>query len=124
MVEYDCHGPGLLEIKCPWSHRNLIVSEYLTTMNGSCLYLDGNVIHLIKTHEYFYQVQCQMFVTSRNYGDFFVCATKDSFCESITYDEQFMRSVVQKIDMLYEQLILPEIFSRELKSALLIDFAY
>ena len=93
-------------------------------MNGSCLYLDGNVIHLIKTHEYFYQVQCQMFVTSRNYCDFFVCATKDSFCERITYDEQFMRSVVQKIDMLYEQLILPEIFSRELKSALLIDFAY
>ena len=65
-----------------------------------------------------------MFVTSRNYCDFFVCATKDSFCERITYDEQFMRSVVQKIDMLYEQLILPEIFSRELKSALLIDFAY
>ena len=80
LVECDCHGSGLLEIKCPWSHQNLTVSEY-SAMNGSCLYLDGNVIYLIKTDEYFYQVQCQMFVTNRNYCDFFVCTAKDSFCE-------------------------------------------
>ena len=47
--------------------------------------------------------------------------TKDSFCERITYNEQFMRSVVQKVDILYEQLIVPEIFSRELKNTLLIE---
>ena len=32
-----------------------------------------------------------------------------------------MRNVVQKVDILYKQLILPEIISRELKSTLLIE---
>ena len=62
-----------------------------------------------------------MFVTNRNYCDFFVCTTKDSFCERIRYYEQFMRSVMQKVDILYEQLILPKIFSQELKNTLLIE---
>ena len=119
-VECDCHSPGLLEIKCPWSHQNLTVSKY-SAMNRSCLYLDDNVIHLIKTHEYFYQVQCQMFVRKRNYCAFFVLTIKVSFCERITYDTQFMRSMVQKVDILYKQLILPEIFSRELKNTLFIE---
>ena len=92
-----------------------------SAMNGSCLYLDANVIHLIKTNEYFYQVKCQIFATNRNYCDFFLCTTKDSFCERITYDEVFMRKVVQKVDILYEQLILAEIFSQELKNTLLIE---
>ena len=35
--------------------------------------------------------------------------------------QQFMRSVVQKVDILYEQLIVPEIFLRELKNTLLIE---
>ena len=104
----------------PMVSLKLTMSKY-SVMNGSCLYLDGNVIHLIKTHEYLYQVQCQMFVTNRNYCDFFVCTTKDSFCERIRYDEQFMGSVVQKVDILYEQLILPKIFPRELKNTLLIE---
>ena len=49
LAECDCHGQGLLKIKCPWSHRNLTLSEY-SAMNRSCLYLDGNVIHKNKTH--------------------------------------------------------------------------
>ena len=118
LAECDCHGQGLLKIKWPWSHRNLTLSEY-SAMNRSCLYLDGNVIHKNKAHEYFYQVQCRMFTT--NYCDFFVCTRNDSFCERIKYDEQFMRSMVQKVDILYQQLILPEIFSRELKNTLLIE---
>ena len=101
MAECGYHGPRLLEIECPWSSRNLTVSEY-SALNWSCLYLDGNGIHLIKIHEYFYQVQCQIFAANGNYFDFFVFTTKDSYCERITYDEQFMRSMVQKVDILYE----------------------
>ena len=49
----------------------------------------------------------------------FLCA-QGSFCQRIAYDDQFMRRVMQKVDILYEQLILPEIFSQELKNDLLI----
>ena len=57
---------GLTEI---WLWANI------SGMDGSCLYLDGNVIYFIKAHEYFHQFQCQMFATNRNYCDLLLCTT-------------------------------------------------
>lgn len=64
----DCHGPGLVEIKCPASLIGTIPScdnyEHLEE-------IDGNLA-LKKSSPYYYQVQGQMGVTEKRYCDFFV----------------------------------------------------
>ena len=63
LVDCKCHGAGLLEIKCPWTYRQMSIQEY-AAQKLSCLQIgDNDVVSLKTTHEYFYQIQCQMHVT-------------------------------------------------------------
>ena len=115
LVSCTCHEPGLLEIKCPWTHRGSTITQYATDKK-SCLEMVNNEPRLKRTHMYWYQVQCQMHATKRKWYDFFLCTTKDSFLERVTYNEVFFAANVEKAKVVYEKLIVPEIFTRELKS--------
>ena len=117
LVECLCHTPGLLEIKCPFTYRDMTTHDYSLQPN-SCLQKVDNKISLKHDHSYFYQVQLQMYVVGRFWCDIFICTTKDSFCERINYDERFVEICIQKACVLYEKVILPEIFSRDLFSTL------
>ena len=52
IVWCNCCGEGILEIKCPYAHRNSSISE----INDTCFYLksggNGN-LRLKKSHEYY-----------------------------------------------------------------------
>lgn len=61
-----------------------------------------------------------MFVTNRQYCDF-VCTAKDSFSERITFDKHFVDNSIFKVKILFEQLIMPEIFHWELERTLEIE---
>ena len=101
LVSYRCHGPGLLEIKCPWTYRALNVTEY-ATKKYACLELIDNNIKLKRTHTFYFQVQCQMHATNRKWCDFFLCTTKDSFLERIIFDGNiFAVSVAKATYFLY-----------------------
>ena len=115
LVSCTCHEPGLLEIKCPWTHRGSTITQY-STDKKSCLEMVNNEPRLKRTHMYWYQVQCQKHATKRKWCDFFLCTTKDSFLERVTYNEVFFAANVEKAKVVYEKLIVPEIFTRELKS--------
>ncbi|XP_057297429.1 uncharacterized protein LOC130629386 [Hydractinia symbiolongicarpus] len=113
LVSCSCHDPGLLEIKCPWTHRGLNIPEY-ASKKDSCLEIVGVDIKLKRKHTYFYQMQCQMHATGRNWCDFFLCTTKDSFVERIMFDKEFYDMAVRKATVVYKELILPEIYTRDL----------
>ena len=57
LVQCTCCGHGTLEIKCPYSCRNMKFEEKETLI-------------LKKEHPYFYQVQLQMLLTNTKYCDF------------------------------------------------------
>ena len=62
----DCCGEGCGEIKCPYRLKDLDFKEYLTKQ-GSCL----NTTMTIKDdHQYYYQLQQQLFTTGKKYNDF------------------------------------------------------
>ena len=117
LVDCRCHGPGVLEIKCPWTHRALSVKEYSVLKDG-CLDCTDGIIQLKRDHAYYYQVQMQMYVTNRNYCDFYLCTTKDSFCERIPYNEKFMMDAISKVKVVYQKLIFPEIITRSVRNSL------
>ena len=76
IVECDCHGRGVIEIKCPASIKN----EKPSSENYSHLEKNQNGECFLKRNsEYFFQIQGQMAISKVDYGDFFVFTSKGNF---------------------------------------------
>ena len=55
-VTCACCGDGVIEIKCPYCHKN---DSILNAMEDKIFFLKGE-IHLDTNHAYYYQVQTQL----------------------------------------------------------------
>ena len=71
LVECQCCGKGVVEIKCPYSIAHEHPSH--TNLNYLCLRNDGKTIK--QNHAYFSQLQGQMAISKRYYCDFFCIYT-------------------------------------------------
>lgn len=75
MVSCDCCGKGTVEIKSPWVLRNGNFDSYLKRSTCPLVVVGDadNWRYALKgDHEYYYQVQMQIFVTNSEYCDFVV----------------------------------------------------
>jgi hypothetical protein len=73
LVECECCGKGVVEIKCPYSHFNKTIADVVADDPFFCL---NTSLQLKKSHSYYTQVQVEMYVTSRTYTDFIVWTTR------------------------------------------------
>jgi hypothetical protein len=89
----DNGDTGLVEVKCPYSARNMEIEE-ACELPGFYLINDGNKISLNKRHAYYAQVQGQLMITGCEFCDFVVYTQKDIFVERITTDVDFMRNML------------------------------
>jgi len=110
----DCHGKGLLEIKCPYNFRNGL-ADYKNSKN--CPITQDNKMK--ESHEYYFQVQLQMLVTETKHSDFFVWSQSKSENESaitirVEKNETFCKSLKSKIEDVFMQVILPELVTRKI----------
>lgn len=121
LVSCSCHEPGILEVKCPWSGREQTINEFAENENSFLNKKESGEIQLSRTHPYFYQVQCQMFCTRRNWCDFFVCTSKDQFVERIFFDEQLMGIYIKKAVFAYKHIIFAELKSGAVKQEIEIE---
>lgn len=57
ILRCECHGYIVVEVKCPYTHRDSTINRAMETDKQFCLELaeDGS-IQLKKKHSYFYQV--------------------------------------------------------------------
>ena len=106
VVQCDCCGSGIVEIKCPFCTKddNPDTARFLT---------DG---HLDVKHQYYYQVQTQLAVCSAEFADFitytFPGGTSKVNVERITLNLDFVENCVDKATRFYEVAILPELLGR------------
>ena len=88
----------LVEVKCPFSSRDKLISEttvpYLYRSNDGKLYLKEN-------HDYFYQVQGQLFCTQRKLCKFVIYTFKGIEVIYIKCDEVFISKMLEKLDSFY-----------------------
>jgi len=104
---------GIVEYKNPYSVRNKTLHEAATTKKGFCLTLDKttNVLALNRKHDYFYQVQCIMYCSQRQWCDIVIRAV-DLHIERIHYDPDFwIDTVLPKLKSFYFKAVLPELAS-------------
>ena len=73
VVNCTCCGRGVLEIKCPYCHRENDLWTAAAQDSQFCLKASHGELHLDHNHAYYYQVQTQLFVCDVQYADFCVC---------------------------------------------------
>ncbi len=98
---------GLIEITNPYNGRDKTIEECYVNIKNFCLKLDGmQNIHLKNNHNYYYQVQCQMYCTDTSWCDFVVRTEKDIHIERISRDHIWWDSKLQVLHTFYFDFLL------------------
>ena len=117
LVSCSCCGLGCGEVKCPLCIDRCDFDSYVLKKN-SCLEKVAGKFQLKRSHNYFFQVQQQLFtLPERKYNDFVVCAFDSSHRativkERIYPDHGHMNAVLPKPTTFWGTYILPEILGR------------
>lgn len=90
---------GLLEIKCPYSVREISPAEACQDPSFYCYISDDGSIKLKRNHSYYHQVQLQIYVCSDicNWCDFCVYTTKGIAVEHITVDREWIQKCIPEL---------------------------
>ena len=103
---------GLIEINNPYSVRQLSLEEAIKTPTF-CLeqHKDDNTYRLKRRHDFYYQVQCQLYCTSREWCDFVLRTDMAMHMERIQRDTLWWNSNIPKLKKFYFSSLLPELAS-------------
>ncbi|XP_075013353.1 uncharacterized protein LOC142085387 [Calonectris borealis] len=99
---------GLLEVKCPYKHRNRTVREACKDKDF-CLEVDGDSYALKKDHAYFTQVQCQLAAAGFQQADFVVHTTKETAVVPVEFDAKFWGQTEPKLEKFYTEAVIPHL---------------
>ena len=104
IVKCDCCGNGLIEIKCPYKHKES--HPHSVVDNKFCLeHVDG-LVRLKKTHEYYYQIQGQLAICEMVYCDF-VCWTPHGIHIERILPDTLFETVKPALDTFFVRVLLP-----------------
>ncbi|KAK3092814.1 hypothetical protein FSP39_007483 [Pinctada imbricata] len=124
----SCKTKGGLEVKCSLSTLN---QSAFTAASDASFYLQvsGKEIHLKRSHNYFLQVQGQMFVTGVEWIDFVVYfgPNQSIFVERIFFEkDKWYEEYLPKLDLFYKWAFLPELLTKRVSRgiSLLPDFLW
>ena len=100
---------GLLEIKNPHSARDITVREF-ASKTSSCLNVrDNGTCYLKHGHDFYYQIQCQLYCADKAWCDFVVRTNKDMHIERIYRAREWWTLQMAKCKKFYFSALLPEL---------------
>ena len=100
---------GIAELKCPFSKADVSVQSACGDDNFYCDLTGDQGIRLNRNHQYYHQVQLQLYVSEAPWCDFCVWTSKDFAIERIYSDEAWQLEQIPKLDSYFRECILPEI---------------
>ncbi|XP_061879548.1 uncharacterized protein LOC133631368 isoform X2 [Entelurus aequoreus] len=113
LLSCDCCGKGCLEIKCPFCIKDKGVEEVAGESKAVCLEQKSNGNCVLRgDHQYYYQVQSQLYCTGRKYCDFVVWKENLLFIQRIIPDDSFLANELAKMDNFYLRCIMPELLAK------------
>ena len=112
IITCDCCGQIPLEVKNPYTGRDLPICDYVLIKTG-CLEKRQGLVQLKRNHAYFYQVQCQIYVTGEKFAYFCVC-TKVGSChvEKINFESEFVKIMLFKCSIFFKESIVKYLFAK------------
>jgi len=102
---------GLLEIKCPFSKRDVLPKIACKDPSFYCFLSDDESLRLKRDHQYYHQVQLQLFVCSDmcQWCDFCVYTTKGVMVERLYQDINWIEEYIPQLRDYYINFMLPEL---------------
>ena len=118
VVACSCCGIGNLEIKCPFSHRDKVIQQYVQ-QHDSCLEIIQTVEEkqqyvLKPSHPYHTQIQHQMYITGASYTDFVIYLPKESTIVRVPKDDGYATVSVPLLKKFFYNSIVPEMFQKSI----------
>ncbi|KAG6924630.1 alk-exo [Chelydra serpentina] len=101
----------LLEVKCPYKHRDKTVKEACKD-KAFCLNVDGESYSLKRDHPYYTQVQCELATTGLDRADFVVHTNKDTVITSVDFDAGYWERTEPKLEKFYTEAVIPHLEKR------------
>ena len=116
IVQCDCCGSGLVEVKCPYTHRGTPLDS-ASQDKKFCLEMVGSKLQLKRTHAYYLQIQTQLYVTGADFCDLCLClfcedGKNDLHVERIYPDCDAWKDFITKAKKFFFGCILPELVGK------------
>ena len=114
IVECECCGVGVLEIKCPYCVRDCTEeTEFLEKVNYlKSVTNEKENYGLDKDHSFFYQIQCQLFVADKEYCDFMVWNKAVHFIQRFYQDDAFWQKNYPLAVEYFHGIVMPELLGK------------
>ncbi len=93
-------GFGLVEIKCPYTLRNLRPKDACKDPSFYCEIVEGKP-RLKRKHDYYYQIQGQLGICGLAWCDFVVFFQKGIIIERIKFDNVFWNKMIAELTVFY-----------------------
>lgn len=97
---------GIVEIKCPYSAKNISARQAIEEKKITFWAKTGEIN---KRHRWYYQIQGQLFITKRSYCCFAVWTPHGIQHEVIFKDEPFWEKIKKQLNDFYMDCLLPEL---------------
>lgn len=108
----DCCGTCTLEIKCPYKGKDKGIIAYSNERGCSIEQLNDGSFFLKKDHEYYYQVQMQLFVSGFELAHFVVWTNLGLEIIHVPADHDFWSLNYPKTVTFFKKVILPELIGQ------------
>ena len=108
LIDCECCGAGLIEIKCPFKYRQWDLTEI--DDRSFCLQLsEGGQLTLSHSHAYYIQIQGQLTLCKKMYCDFIVWTLCSMHIERIDHDPSVFKTIKPTLDNFFQVAILPQL---------------
>lgn len=108
----SCCEYGVVEVKCPFSLREKSLLQEIDEGNFYVVRDTDGTFMLRESHQYYYQVQLEMYCTDTRYCDFFVWTPAEFVCIRIEKNETFLRHLVETCTRYWKEVVLKELLQR------------
>ena len=109
---------GLIEVKCPYSARNISPQKAASDLKNFPSTLLNGKLKLKRNHNYFYQVQGQLHITRREICYFVTWTPQGIAVEKIYRDDKFWEKMFPKLKHFYATAVLPELVDSRLNRSM------
>lgn len=113
LVSCECCGNGCLEIKCPFCIKDKELEQVANESKTFCLEKNASGNYVLRhDHQYYYQVQAQLYCTNRSYCDFVVWKEDQLLIQRVPKDESFLARELLKVDQFFSLCVMPELLAK------------
>ena len=113
IISCSCCGDSVVEVKCPFKFKEEEDIRIILGHADSCLMEDGQ---LKKEHNYYTQVQMQIYVFNVNMAYFVYWTPHTAIICEVLKDEIFIADMVERLKHMWSRFILPELLTRKLEN--------